>query len=407
VEAVRRVGIENAEMFARETFAETGMGRVADKIAKHIGCATLTPGFEDLETTAWSGDHGLTIEEMAPFGVIGAVTPSTHPVPTMLNNTISNLVAGNGAVFNGHPGGKRVFAHGLALMNQAIVAAGGPANIVSCVAEPTIESANEMFNHPDIRLLLITGGPGVVKAAMTAPKRVIAAGPGNPPVVVDETADLQKAAISIINGASFDCNVLCTGEKEVFVVDTVADELKRHMVANGCYELTTQQIEQLAAQVFQTKEGSSEPVLNRARVGNEPAALAATIGLQVPATTRMLIGETSKDHHFVQHEQMTSFLPIVRTRDVDQAIDFALEAEHGFGHTSMIHSRNIAAMDKMARLVNTTIFVKNGPSYAGGGSEGEGTLSYSIATPTGEGLTTARTFTRKRRCALVDYFRIV
>jgi propionaldehyde dehydrogenase len=399
--------VEHGETFARETVAETGMGRVADKIAKHRIASLQTPGFEDLVTTAQSGDHGLTIEEMAPYGVIAAVTPSTHPVPTMINNTICNLVAGNGVVFNGHPAGTRVFAHGLQMVNQYIVAAGGPANIVTTVAEPTIEGANKLFRHPAVKLILVTGGPGVVKAAMASGKKVIGAGPGNPPVVVDETADIDKAARSIIAGASFDCNVLCLAEKEIFVVDAVADELKRRMVANGAFELTTVQIEQLTAYVFQGDAGCAHPVLNRNAVGRDPEVLAKAIGVAIPSTTRLLIGETTKEHAFVQHEQMTSFVPIVRCRDVHQAIEWSYEAEHGFGHTAIIHSKNVENMDKMARIMNTAIFVKNGPSTAALGSGGEGTSSFSIALVTGEGITTPRTFTRRRRCTLVDYFRII
>ena len=407
VKAVRCVASEYAEIFARETVAETGMGRYADKIVKHQLVAELTPGFEDMETRAWTGDNGLSIEEMAPFGAIGAITPSTHPAPTMLHNTICNLVAGNSIVFNAHPGGKRVFCHALQITSRAIVAAGGPANMITCIAEPTIESAQTLFTHPAVKVLLITGGPGVVKAAMAASKKSICAGPGNPPVVVDETADLAKAAQHIIDGASFDCNILCTAEKEIFVVDVVGDEFKRQMIAHGCYELTTQQIEQLAEFVFPVKEGTNQRVLNRKAVGNDAEALAKAIGLDVPSTTRMLIGETDRNHVFVQHEQMTSFLPIVRTRDVDDAIDCAVQAEHGFQHTAIIHSRNVENMDKMAKVMNTTIFVKNGPSGAGNGSGGEGPMTFSIAAPTGEGITTPRTFTRKRRCALKDYFRIV
>ena len=406
VEAIRRAGVENAEMFARQTVAETNIGRVADKIIKHHLASLKTPGFEDLDTKAWSGDGGLTIEEMAPYGVVGAVTPLTHPVPTMINNSITNLVAGNGIVFNGHPGAKRIFAQAVQIVNQYIVKAGGPQNIISTTPEPTIESANELFSHPDVRMLLVTGGGGVVKAAMGSGKKVIAAGPGNPPVVVDETADIAKSAKDIVDGASFDCNVLCTAEKEVFVVDLVADELKRRMVENGAYELTTTQIEKLADYAFSGDAGCAHPVLNRAAVGKDAETLAQQIGITVPSTTRLLIGETPNENAFVQHEQMMSFVPIVRCSDVNQAIDRAVAAEHGFGHTFIMHSTNLDNLDRMARLCNATVFVKNGPSGAGIGNGGEGTLSFSIAGPTGEGITTPRTFTRRRRCALVDYFRI-
>ena len=409
IQALRETALRYKEDFARRTVEETGMGRVEDKIKKFIGVATLTPGIEDLPTQAWSGDRGLTIQEAAPYGVIGAVTPSTHPVPTMLNNAISFIAAGNSGVFNGHPGGKRVFNYGVQIFNRAIVEAGGPPNLITSLREPTMETGRAIFSHPKIRLLLVTGGPGVVRAAMAASKRAICAGPGNPPVVVDETADLAHAARCIVEGASFDNNILCIGEKEVFVVESIFDAFKAEMLKQPCYELNAQQIEALAQKAFTLEGGAgcASPVLNRALVGRNAEVLAAAIGLTIDPSIRLLIGETGPDHLFVVEEQMMPFVPLVRCRDVHEAIDRALVAEHGYGHTALMHSRNVENMSKMARLVNTTIFVKNGPSLAGLGAGGEGYTSYSIASPTGEGITTARTFTRMRRCALVDYFRII
>mgnify|MGYP000350857223 CR=1 FL=1 len=409
IQALRDVTLKHAEDFSRRTRDETGMGRVDHKIRKHVGVAMTTPGVEALETKAWSGDHGLTIEEQAPWGVIGAVTPSTHPVPTMVCNTINFIASGNTAVFAPHPAGKKVSAYALDILNRAMMAAGAPPNCITCIAEPTIETAQQMFTHPDVNLLLITGGPGVVKEAMKAPKRAICAGPGNPPVVVDETADIRRAARAIIDGGAFDNNVLCIGEKEVFCVESVFNQLKAEMLAYNCVELTRPQIDALAEKAFGVKDATNcaGARLSRDLVGRDAAVLARAIGLTVPESTMMLIGETPFQHVFVHEEQMMPFLPLVRCRNVDEAIDMALKAEHGFKHTSIIHSTNIVAMSKMARLVNTTIFVKNGPSYAGDGAGGEGYSSYSIATPTGEGITTPATFTRKRRCALIDYFRII
>jgi len=412
IEAIRETTRKYAEDFSRRTIEETGMGRFEDKIVKHKTVADKTPGIEILRTEAFSGDHGLTIIEMAPYGVIGAVTPVTHPVPTMVNNAISIIAAGNSVVFNPHPRSKNVFAYAIDVLNRAISAAGGPTPLVSCVAEPTLETSKQLFNHPDIRLLLVTGGPGVVRAALSSTKKAITAGPGNPPVVVDETADIPRAARDIIAGASFDNNILCIAEKEVFAVEAIFDQLKREMIRQGCVEITREQIDALGRIAFQVKEGpltfgACEPQLNRDLVGKNADYLARQIGLDVPPSTPLLIGETPPDHLWVMEEQMMPFLPLVRARDTDHAIEMALVAERGFGHTAIIHSRNIANMDKMARLVNTTLFVKNGPSGASLGVGGEGYTSYSIASPTGEGATTARDFTRQRRCVLVDYFRIV
>jgi len=407
VEAIRAFAMRHREEFARDTVAETGIGRVAHKMMKFELVATRTPGVEYLTTWCRSGDHGLTIEELAPYGVIGAVTPVTHPVPTLLNNAISFLAAGNTAVFNAHPGGQRVFAKAVAMLNRALVAAGAPPNLITAIRQPTIESANTLFHHPRIPLLLVTGGPGVVKAALQAPKRAITAGPGNPPVIVDETANLARAARDIIAGAAFDNNVLCIGEKEVFVVDSVADALKREMVQRGCIELNAAQIEELAAQAFERKPGAAHAVVNRNFVGRNASVLAAAIGLKASDSVPLLLGEPAFEHAWVQEEQMMPFLPIVRCRDVMEAMDRAVEAEHGFRHTAIMHSKNIESMSLMAQRCDCSIFVKNGPSMAGLGAGGEGHTSFSIASPTGEGITTCRTFCRLRRCTLVDYFRIV
>ena len=406
IEAIRQMTRDRAEEFSRLTLEETGMGRVDDKVQKHLLAADLTPGVEDLQTYSVSGDHGLMVEEMAPYGVIAAITPSTHPVPTLVNNAISMIAAGNAAVVNPHPGAKGVSAYAAQRVNEAIVQAGGPVNLVTMIGEPTIESANQLFVHRGVRLILVTGGPGVARAAMAAPKKAIVAGPGNPPVVVDETADLARAGRDIVAGASFDNNVICIGEKQVFVVESVADELKAQMLRNSAHELGADQIDALAKAAFTQGEGGHWQ-LNRELVGRNACVLAERIGVKLDEHLRLLIGETSADNLFVVEEQMMPFLPIVRVPNVDYAIRAAIESERGLCHSAMIHSRNIENMHNMARLVDTTIFVKNGPSFAALGVGGEGTSTYSIAGFTGEGITTARTFTRRRRCTLVDYFRII
>jgi len=405
IEVIRQKTRSIAEESSRLTVEETLMGRVNHKIRKHHAAADLTPGVEDLEAVSWTGDHGLTVVEMAPYGVIGAVTPSTHPVPTMVNNAISILAAGNAVVFNVHPAAKKVSAWAVRHLNEAITRVGGPANLVTMVETPTLETAQQLFIHPGIRVLLVTGGPGVAKAAMASPKKAIVAGPGNPPVVVDETADIDRAARDIIAGGSFDNNLLCIGEKQVFVVESVADELKARMVRHSGYELTPAQIEKLAEHAF-VKTPKGELVVNRELVGRNAAVLAERVGVHLDEQVLMLIGDTDASHVFVHEEQMMPFLPIVRVPSVEQAIRLAKESEKGYRHTAVIHSRNIENMHNMARAVDTTVFVKNGPSYAGLGIGGEGFSTYSIAGPTGEGLTSARTFTRQRRCSLVDYFRI-
>lgn len=403
---VRRVVLENKELLSRMVLEETKMGRYEDKILKHVLAATATPGPEQLQSRSWSGANGLALEEYAPYGVICAILPSTHPSETLINNAIMMLASGNTVVFNAHPTAKKVSAFTLQLLNAAMVKAGAPENLITCVAEPTIETANAMFRHPKTRLLVVTGGPAVVKAAMQSAKKVIAAGPGNPPVIVDETADVVRAAERITKSASFDNNVLCTAEKEIFVVGSVFEKFMAAMDRSGNHRLNAAQITQLAGKAFADKNG--RPFLNRALVGADAARLAKEVGISVPADTALLFGETDRNHVFVQEEQLMPFLPVVRVKNFEEAMEAAIEAEHGFGHTASIFTNDMTRATTFARKANCSIFVINGGSYQGnGGAEGEGSLSFTIATPTGEAITRPASFTRIRRIVTVNAMRFV
>lgn len=408
VEAIRRVCRENNEHLARLAVEETGLGRVEDKVAKNRLVAERTPGPEFLTTEAVSDDTGLTIQERAPFGVLSAITPSTNPSSTIINNAIAMVSAGNSVVFNPHPGAVRVSLRTVSLLNEAAAAAGGPATCFTSVAEPTVETAQALMRHPTVALNVVTGGQAVVEEARRAGKRVIGAGPGNPPVVVDETADIDRAARDIVAGASFDNNIVCTDEKELIVVAAVADELKERMAAHGAYELNPYQRERLERLVLeQEAQAPKASTVNRAWIGKDARLLLGEVGVEAPETVRLILCETDREHPFVWTELLMPILPLVRVKDVDEAIGLAHAAEHGFRHTAVIHSTDIAAMDRMARTMETALFVKNGPNYAGLGEGGAGYTSYTIATQTGEGLTTPYTFSRERRCTLVGSFRIV
>ena len=408
VEIVKTLATQNAEAWGKFEFAETKIGRLDHKIEK-LQIVKLVPGVEWLHPDARSGDHGITLEEYTPFGVIAAILPMTHSIPTLSGNIINIVAAGNSVVFNPHPGGARSAALAVAAYNEAIKAAIGIENLVCTIEQPTLESFDALCQAPEVRVICVTGGPAVVAAAMKSGKRAICAGPGNPPVLVDGTGCLDKAARDIIQGAAYDNNLLCVGEKEVFVLDSVADQLMAALSRNGAFQLNGQQLDRLTAAAFSTKAGAggcSHPVLNRALVGVDPAILAQHAGASLPAGTQLLFAETDANHAFVIEEQMMPMLPIVRVKSVAEGVAAAVRAEHGYKHSAIIHSLNVDHMTQMARALDTTVFVKNGPSVAGLGLGGEGYLSYSIATTTGEGITTPRTFTRTRRCVLVDGFRI-
>ncbi len=403
-EAMRREG----DQLARFACEETGLGRVEDKEVKNRLVTEKTPGPEVLRPVATSGDHGLTLMERAPFGVIGAITPTTNPTSTIICNTIGMVAAGNSVVFNVHPNAAECSMAAVRIINRAVTGAGGPANLVTAVARPTIESATELMHHGGVNLLVVTGGPGVVKAAMQSGKRSICAGPGNPPVVVDETADIAKAARDIVYGASFDNNVVCVDEKEVFVTAGAADALIRAMTSSGAHLLGTAELRRLEHEIFsETRGPRRHAVINKDLVGRHAHVILQRIGVSRGPDTRLVIAEVPEDHPLVWSEQLMPVLPIVRVADVDHAIAVAREAEHGFGHSASMHSRDIDALSRMARTMNTSIFVKNGPIVAGLGAGGEGHTSFTIASPTGEGLTDPVSFSRQRRCVMVDHFRIV
>jgi len=403
VAAMRKVTADNARELSVKAVEETGLGRVEDKIQKNLLCAWKTPGVEILDLPeTFTGDGGLAMTERAPFGVIGAISPTTNPTETLINNGIGMVAGGNAVVFNVHPSAKKVCRWHVELLNEAIVSAGGPENLIAMMAEPTIASAQALMKHPGTRLTVVTGGPAVVKAALNSGKRAICAGPGNPPAVVDETAIIEKAGRDIVRGASLDNNIVCIVEKEVIAVASIADALKQSMSAAGAYEVTGAAIQRLEELVV-LPDGHP----NKEWVGKDAAKIARAAGLHVPESTRLLFAEVDFNHPFMQAELLMPVMGFCRARDVHEAIALAVEVEHGFGHTATMHSQRLENLHTMARAINTSIFVKNGPSFAGLGLEGEGYTSFTIASPTGEGLTTARSFTRERRCTLKDYFRIV
>jgi aldehyde dehydrogenase len=369
IEHIRRISIESSVELGTMEMQETKIGRLEHKIAKLRTLGERTPGVEFLRTECFSGDHGLAVIEHAPFGVIGAITPVTHSLPTITGNAVSMIAGGNAVVVNPHPSGKKVAAEGVRRFNEAIYSDLGIDNLISLICEPTLETAQQLFKHRSIALICVTGGPAVARAALNSGKRAVVAGPGNPPVVVDETADLEHAAKCIIEGAAFDNNLLCIAEKQVFVVASVFDAMMSAMERAGAVRLNAPEIERLTHAALQ------------------------------------LVGEGADAHHAPRKEvlgQMMPFVPFVRCRDFDEAVACAQQSEHGYRHTSIIHSRNVRNMTRMARAMDTTLFVKNGPCMAALGLGGEGYLSFSIAGPTGEGVTTPLTFTRERRCSLID-----
>jgi len=406
IAAMREVSRQNARRWAEMAVAETGMGRVADKVLKNLVCADKTPGVEDLRAVAYTGDKGLALVEYAPFGVVAAITPSTNPVATIISNAIGILAAGNAAVFSPHPAAKGCVADAVRTLNSAIVAAGGPANLVTTIAKPTQEATKQLLCHPGTNMNIVTGGPAIVKVAMTAGKacKTIAAGPGNPPIVVDETAVFPDCAAEIITGCGFDNNVLCIAEKEVIVVEAARVRFLEAMRRDHrAHELTGAQMDALSKLAILSP--GPEPKVNRDFIGKNPSVIAKAIGLNLSDDIRVLWAEVPNDHPFVFTEQLMPVLPVTFVRDIDAAIELAFRAEGGNHHSAGLYSTNVRNMTKMGRRMACSIFVKNGCTLHGLGL-GEGYASMSIGTPTGDGITKTSHFVRPLQCSVVGDLRI-
>ena len=397
ISVIRRKTRENAEILARMGVDETGMGNVPHKILKHQLVAEKVPGTEDITTQAFSGDRGLTLVEMGPFGVIGAITPCTNPSETVLCNTMGMFAGGNTVVFNPHPAAIKTSIYAVNMVNEASLECGGPDNIAVTVEKPTMETSAIMMKHPDIPLIAATGGPGVVTAVLSSGKRGIGAGAGNPPALVDETADIRKAAEDIVNGCTFDNNLPCIAEKEIVAVSSIADELMYYMLnEQGCYLINEEQQKQLTDVVLQGGR------LNRKCVGRSAKVLLSMIGVDVPDNIRCITFFGEKEHPLITEELMMPILGIVRVKDFEEGLATAKWLEHGNRHSAHIHSKNVDRITEYARELDTAILVKNGPSYAALGFGGESICTFTIASRTGEGLTSAKTFTKARRCVMQD-----
>lgn len=399
VEAIRTEIKPHVEKIAKDTVEETGMGRIEDKITKINLALDKTPGVEDLKPEIFTGDCGMTLFELTPYGVIGAVTPSTNPPSTLINNAIGMLAAGNAVFFSVHPGAKKVSRWLVSKLNEIAFKVTGISNLVVTIEEPSIEAAQKMMQHPDIAILVVTGGPGVVRQALSSGKKTIGAGAGNPPALVDETANIEKAGKDIVLGASFDNNVLCTAEKSVVVVESVADKLIESMKSAGAYIVNDERDIQHLLDMTLTDKGP-----DRKYIGKDASFILDEAGLSYSGNPKLIIMKTEKMHPFVMKEMLMPILPIVIAKDFEEACETTLMIEQGLNHTATMHSKDITRINKVAKIMNTSVFVVNGPSFAGLGAMGEGPTTLTIATPTGEGTTSARYFARRRRMVVTDGF---
>lgn len=402
LEAVKTKLYPMAKELAAMTVEETGMGKASDKEQKILLAIEKTPGVEDLITEVNTGDHGMTLYELSPFGVVCAVLPCTNPCATLISNTIGMLAAGNAVIHCPHPRAVQVSQYLTGVISNTIRDISGIDNLVVTLHESLMGDTTEVMSHPDVDLVVCTGGSSSLRQAMTSGKRVIGAGPANPVAIVDTTADLAKAARDIVQGASFDHNLMCTSEKNLVVVEEIAEPFIYELLKQGvCFVKNETEINQLLNTVV-----TEDFVINKKLEGRSANEILTQAGITCQHQIRLIVAETAVSHPFVTMELLMPLVPLVRAADFDEALEIALEMEQDYKHTATIHSESIAHLNTAAKRMKTSVFVKNGASLLGIGFDEEGHTSFTIATATGEGATTARHFARRRRCTLTSGFSI-
>lgn len=383
---------EVLQKLATMAVMETKMGKVSHKIEKNRLAVSKTPSIDIAIPESYVGDNGITLMESVPYGVIGAITPVTNPSETIICNTIGMLSAGNAVVFCPHLKSKNVSFYTIGLINKALEECGAPENLIVSYNDICIENTDYVISHKNVDLLVATGGSSIVNKILKSGKKAIGSGGGNPPVVVDDTADLEQAAKDIIAGATLDNNIPCIAEKELICISSIGDELIQHLQNNGAFLIKEKsKIDELLNVII--KNGKPNPQL----IGKDAAAILSLVSINVDESISLIIFETTEDNIAVQKELLMPILPIVRANEIHEAINIAYRCEHGNQHTSVIHSKNIDNLKLMSDKMQTTIFVQNAPSYAGIGLGGEGFTSFTIACPTGEGLVNYKSFSKLKR----------
>ncbi len=402
IEALRKEFTLHIDTLAQMVYGETQMGRLADKKKKIKLAIDKTPGTEDLVTEALSGAMGLTLYEYSAYGVACCILPSTNPVATFIHNVISLLAAGNTVVVCGHLRAAETTKYLVDITNKCIAGISGIENMVVTLEQIGLDETRQIMNNPSVELVLATGGSDMARSAISCGKKVLSAGPGNPTFIVDETADIKRAARHIIKGATFDNNTLCIGEKNIIIVEDVLEDFKKELIANDVFYIDDTANMLRLSKILLTSD-ALDMAPKKSMGGKDAMTLLELAGIKPRTNSHKLIAvETCKIHPFVTEELLMPLISIVKVKDFEEALEVAKVSEKGHRHTAGIHSGMIERLSIAAKEMQTSIFVKNGCSLNAIGFESKNATSFSIANQTGEGVVSARTLARRRKCCLVE-----
>jgi acetaldehyde dehydrogenase/alcohol dehydrogenase len=355
---------------AQMAVEETGMGVVEDKVIKnHFASEYIFNKYKDEKTCGIlsEDDEAGTMTVAEPVGVICGIIPTTNPTSTAIFKALIALKTRNGIVFSPHPRARRSTCAAARIVLDAAVAAGAPKDIIGWIDEPTIELSNALMRHASVKLILATGGPGMVHAAYSSGTPAIGVGPGNTPVVIDETADLKRAVASILMSKTFDNGVVCASEQAIIAVDAIYDDLRERFRRHCGHILSRAEADAVRGVLMHDGKVNAEIV------GQSAPRIAAMAGVDVAANTQVLIGEVTaiESSEAFAHEKLSPVLALYRAAEFEDAVAKAgaLVALEGIGHTSVLYTDQDGQRERVnyfsARMKTSRILI-NTPSSHGG-----------------------------------------
>lgn len=360
---------ENAVNLAKMAVEETGFGKVADKTYKnHLASVVLYDSIREMKTIGViKEDTAAQIIDIAePVGLIMGIVPSTNPTSTAIFKSMIAIKSRNAIVFSPHPSAAKCTMNAARLMHEAAVAAGAPANIISCVSMPTMEATNTLMASKEISMIIATGGPGMVKASYSAGKPALGVGAGNCPAYIEKTANVPKAVSNILASKTFDYGTICASEQSVIVEESNREEVIAEFKKQGGHFMSPEETAKVCKLLF--KNGHA---MNAQFVGRSPQVIATAAGFSVPDSTKVLIGEQQGvgPDYPLSYEKLTSVLAFYTTKDWMDACEHCIKLlQNGIGHSMSIHTEDRDMVMKFAKKPAARILVNTGSTQGAVGA---------------------------------------
>jgi acetaldehyde dehydrogenase (acetylating) len=364
-----KVASENAVLLAKMAVEETGFGKVEDKTYKnHLASAILYKSIKDMKTIGVIDEktEEKVMDIAEPVGLIMGIVPSTNPTSTVIYKSMISIKSRNSIVFSPHPSAAKCTLKAAELMNQAAVAAGAPANLIGCISLPTMEATNALMKSKEVKMIIATGGPGMVKASYSAGKPALGVGAGNCPAYIERTANIKKAVTNILASKTFDYGTICASEQSVVVEECSREQVIAEFKSQGGYFMSPEETRKVCGLLF--KNGQA---MNAKFVGRSPQVIASAAGFSIPEGTRVLIGEQQGvgPEFPLSYEKLTSVLAFYTVRDWQEACELCIKLlQNGIGHSMSIHTEDRDMVMKFAKKPAARILVNTGSTQGATGA---------------------------------------